>query len=113
MEVLKKEVQAVAKPHGMKVRVVESGGKSLKRSLQRSDVEPDQSCGLPCVICESGGKQCHLETVGYQVECKECELIGERTVMHGGDRTVWESPVQPASVCPDAQEEVKLKGLLC
>ena len=60
-EILKKEVQAVVKAHGMKVRVVESVGKSLKRSLQRSDVEPGQSCGLPCVICESGGKQCHLE----------------------------------------------------
>ena len=50
-------MQAVVKAHGMKVRVVETGGKSLKRSLQRFDVEPGQSCGLPCVICESGGKQ--------------------------------------------------------
>ena len=87
-EILKKEVQAVVKAHGMKVRVVESGGKSLKRSLQRSDVEPGQSCGLPCVICESGGKQCHLESVGYQVECKECELVGERTVMQGKQDSV-------------------------
>ena len=82
-EIFKMEVQAVVKAHGLKVKVVEAGGRSKKQYLQRSDVRPVQSCGLPRVVCETGGKRCHLESVGYQVKCEGCGDLGIRTVMHG------------------------------
>ena len=82
-EVLRKQIQEVADRHKMKVKVVEKGGKSIKSILQRSDVEPSVSCGLPCVVCSSGGKSCSVESVGYTVICEECEESGVRTVMHG------------------------------
>ena len=50
-EILKTEVQAVVKADGLKVKVVEAGGRSMKQYLQRSDVGPVQTCGLPCVVC--------------------------------------------------------------
>ena len=97
-EVFKREVQAVVKTNGLKVRVLETEGRSVKRSLQRFDVEPGESRGLSCRECESGGKWCHLESLGYQVECKECGLIGEMTVMQdtGQCERLWGNQHQSA-----------------
>ena len=80
-----KEVQEQMDKLGMKVKVVEKGGRSIKSLLQRSDVEPSQSCKFhDCVVCRTEAKgQCSMENVGYLVWCKECELQGIRTVMHG------------------------------
>ena len=82
-EVLRKQIQEVVKKHRLKIKVVEKGGRSIKSMLQRSDVEPSLSCGLPCVVCSSGGKNCSKESVGYMVTCEECEQSGGRTIMHG------------------------------
>ena len=82
-EVLKRQIQEVVKKHKLKIKVVEKGGRSIKSVLQRSDVEPSSSCGLPCVVCSSGGRNCSKESVGYMVTCEECEKSGGRTVMHG------------------------------
>jgi hypothetical protein len=70
---------------GMKVKVVEKGGRSLKSLLQRSDVGSSPRCKFDdCVVCRTEAKgQCCMENVGYLVWCKECELQGVRTVMHG------------------------------
>ena len=65
-EVLRKRLQAVVKDHGMKVKVVEKGGRSLKGSLQKSDIEPLEGCGQECVVCQTGGKNCHREFVGIE-----------------------------------------------
>ena len=84
-EILRKEVQGQMDKLGMKVKVVEKGGRSIKSLLQRSDVEPNPRCKFTeCVVCRTEAKgQCCLENVGYLVWCKECELQGIRTVMHG------------------------------
>ena len=52
-EVLRKRLQAVVKDHGMKIKVVEKGGRSLKGSLQKSDIEPLDECGQECVVCQT------------------------------------------------------------
>ena len=69
----------------MKVKVVEKGGRTLSSLFQRSDVEPRSGCiHNDCVVCRTEAKgQCSIENVGYLVWCKECELQGVRTVMHG------------------------------
>ena len=82
-EVLKKQIQEIVKKHKFKIKVVEKGGRSIGSILQRSDIEPSVSCGLPCVVCSSGGRHCSIESVGYMVKCEECEQAGVRTVMHG------------------------------
>ena len=84
-EMLRREVQEVMNKLGMKVKVVEKGGRSLKSLLQRSDVEPSPDCkNDDCVVCRTEAKGlCSMENVGYMVWCKECEMKGVRTVMHG------------------------------
>ena len=63
-KVLKKQTQEVVRKHKFKIKVVEKGGRSIKSILQRSDVEPSASCGLPCVVCNSGVRNCSTESVG-------------------------------------------------
>ena len=84
-EILRKELQGQMDKLGMKVKVVEKGGRSLKSLLQCSDVEPSPRCKFDdCVVFRTEAKgQCCMENVGYLVWCKECELQGVRTVMHG------------------------------
>ena len=84
-EILRKEIQGQMDKLGMKVKVVEKAGRSLKSLLQRSDVDPSPRCRFDdCVVCKTEAKgQCCMENVGYLVWCKECELQGVRTVMHG------------------------------
>ena len=35
------------------------------------------------MVCQTGGKNCHREFVGYRVICLECQRQGSRTIMHG------------------------------
>ena len=82
-EILRRHIQGVVDRHKLKIKVVEMGGRTIKSIFQRSNVDSSSSCGLPCVVCSSGGKMCSMESVGYTVVCEECERLGRRTVMHG------------------------------
>ena len=53
-EVLQREIQKVVNSSGLKLKVVERGGKSLKGVFQRSDVMPDSRCWKDdCVVCST------------------------------------------------------------
>ena len=84
-EVLKKAVQTEADLSGIKVRVVEKGGRSIKSLLQRSDIQPNKKCYQDnCIICLSSDKgRCDVENAGYIVKCKSCEQEGIVAVMNG------------------------------
>ena len=72
--VLKQALSEVVKESGLKVRVVEKGGRSLQSLLQKSDVGNNIMCGGPeCVLCRTGGKgPCNREGVCYKVTCMKC-----------------------------------------
>ena len=42
--ILKKEVELIMKAEGMKVSVVEKGGKNVQQLLQKSDIDPNKFC---------------------------------------------------------------------
>ena len=47
--------------HKSKNSVVEKGGgRTIKSIFQQSNVESSSFCGLPCVVCSSGGKMCNV-----------------------------------------------------
>ena len=72
--ILKREIEEVMRTNGMKVRVVEKGGRQVGNIVQRSDVEPVKACGKECSICRSSpGGQCWKEGVCYSVTCTVCE----------------------------------------
>ena len=85
-EQLRKRIQDVCDDSGMKVKVVERGGRTVRQFLQKSDVCPSGGCGREeCWLCATdGGKgRCHKEGVGYSINCVRCEETGAKAVMHG------------------------------
>ena len=84
-EVLKKAVQSQADLCGLKIRVVEKGGRNIKSILQRSDVQPSTKCYKDnCVVCLTSDRgKCDVENAGYSVKCVKCEEDGIEVVMHG------------------------------
>ena len=77
-------VENVLSMKGLKVKVVEKGGRSLQSILQRSDVAPSMSCPNGCPVCETEGKgMCQVEGVIYKIWCKKCAENGVSTVMYG------------------------------
>ena len=84
-EVLQREIQKVVNSSGLRLKVVERGGKSLKGVFQRSDVMPDSRCWKDdCVVCSTKPNGlCSKEGVGYRIWCEVCDSEGTGAVMHG------------------------------
>ena len=59
---------------GLKMKVVERAGTTLKRMLQKSDPFRPATCGWnDCFVCITGGKgSCQSESVNYDIDCKDC-----------------------------------------
>ena len=83
--ILRNAVNEVVKKSGLKVKVVEKGGRKLQSLLTKSDVTGSVHCGRDdCVICRSGGKgPCNKEGVCYRVTCLKCLEIGKKSQMFG------------------------------
>ena len=74
-EELRKLLQKEAEKAGLKIKVIEKGGRSIKSMLQKSDIEPQKSCGdINCVICKTKETGlCEIENAGYNIYCKKCK----------------------------------------
>ena len=57
-----------------KIRVVETAGRSIKSSLQRSDpFRSEQWIRNDCPVCDSGGTgRCDRSSVLYKITCTDC-----------------------------------------
>ena len=87
---LLKEMRAVAEKesrNGIKFNIVENGGKTLKREIQRSNPTAAKGCEKEdCLCCkEERGKggQCHRTNINYEVICGLCPQ--ERRVRYIGE----------------------------
>ena len=69
---LKRKVQEVARRNGVKVKVVERAGLTMKKVLQRSDPYGKKDCGRSdCPVCQFGQVGvCRSRGCGYQLKCK-------------------------------------------
>ena len=81
--VLAKKMREVTESYaecGVRFKIVEKGGISLGRMLQRPNPSASGVCGKEdCDMCKQGGKLCHKTNVAYKYECnidKSC-YIGE------------------------------------
>ena len=83
--VLRNAIEKVVCDSGLKVRVVEKGGRKVQSLLMKTDVSETIQCGRPeCVICLSGGKgPCNREGVCYSITCLKCLDVGKKTQMFG------------------------------
>ena len=74
------------------IRVVETGGTSIKQLLQRSNPNREPQCrDVACWVCQDveGGQKgclkgsCGLSNVGYVITCLTCQERGIRRVYEG------------------------------
>ena len=72
------------KKSGLKVKVAESAGRSLKSMLQKSNPFKTEECKDKerCPVCLSGNKHCRRESVTYEIACTNC---GDMYVGETGD----------------------------
>ena len=76
---LKKMYEEEVEKSQVKVKVVESAGKSIKSMLQKSDPSRTSDCQPPqkdeCPVCLSGHRACRKEGVTYQIDCDSCNEV--------------------------------------
>lgn len=82
---LQQKYQREIDRHGLRIRAVERGGRTVKSSLQRSNPFRSATCGRQsCFVCETEGRgSCEKEGVTYEIECASCKENGERAVYIG------------------------------
>ena len=83
--VLQRRYQAEINRHGVKIRVVEKSGRSVKSMLQRSDPFKERTCGRDmCFVCGTEKKGlCDKNGVNYAIVCAGCEDFGKKGEYHG------------------------------
>ena len=88
-EMARKVVDEEAPRLGLRIRVVEKGGISLKRALVRTDLAAGDPCKqTDCQAClsnpgEGGGLLHQRSGALYRGTCKLCAALGRSTVYHG------------------------------
>ena len=71
--ILKHRIQKLAKRNGVKVKVIEKAGLTVKKELQKSNPFGKKRCErVDCVICQHGKEGiCRTRGCGYELMCKE------------------------------------------
>ena len=83
--VLQQRYQEEIDRRGLKIRVVEKSGRSVKSMLQRSNPFRPEKCDRPsCLVCGTGGKgACDKEGITYAITCMTCAENGIERIYHG------------------------------
>ena len=78
---LKRLLDEDVKKSGLRIRIVEKSGMSVKRVLQRSDPFKKRTCERECCfVCRTGGiGPCDSCGVTYEIKCQTCgqKYVGE------------------------------------
>ena len=79
---LKSELQRKVNEAGIKLKIIEKTGYTLKRILQKTSITKEKECNdINCMICRTSDRKglCRKEGVTYEIQCKECndKYIGE------------------------------------
>ena len=94
--ILRRRVQEIAKRNGVKVKVVERVGCTVKKLIQKSKPFEKKKCErVECVLCKmESNVDCRSRGCVYSIKCKECDreyrgqtgrTIYDRTKEHKND----------------------------
>lgn len=74
---MKRRLERDVKDSGVKIKIVEKAGTSVKRMLQRSDPFKERKCTRDdCIVCRTEGKgPCKATNAVYKIKCTECSQI--------------------------------------
>jgi hypothetical protein len=82
LHLLQKVAEEEAIP-GLKFKVLETGGVTVKHNIQKSNPLASPGCtDSDCVACKSGrgeGGPCRKSNVGYEMECALCDDVAAQT----------------------------------
>ena len=83
--VLQQKYQSEVDRQGIRIRVVEKAGRSIKSMIQRSDPFWIEKCDRqPCMVCQTSEKgSCDKKGVTYSIRCAECTERGIEKVYYG------------------------------
>ena len=71
---LKRMYENVIQKSGIRIKVVERTGRTLKSQLQTSNPFAQRNCGrLNCFVCTTGKGNCQTESVTYKIKCGGAE----------------------------------------
>ena len=89
-ERLKRVVEKTAKKYGIKMKVIERRGRTMKTMFQKSNPFGVVGCSeRDCVVCKGGmGVDCRKRGVVYEIGCEE-EGCGKKYIGQTG-RTLYE-----------------------
>ena len=107
---LKKTYEKEIRSSGLRVKVVERTGRTLKSQLQCSDPFREENCGrVDCFVCTSMGKgNCETENITYKIKCQSERCTkgtytgesasnsytrGKQHIMHYNSKNVEQSPM--------------------
>ena len=86
--VVKKEAE-----EGVKLKIVETGGRSIKTQVQMNNPTQTAGCSKPdCLACRTGkgdGGNCHSSGVNYSVECQLCPDGGKSLYLGETSRNLY------------------------
>ena len=78
---LKKKYQDIVEKTGLKVKIVEKSGKTLKSIIQKSNPFKQPKCSMvdECLVCRGGRGDCRREGITYEIRCDrcKCKYVGE------------------------------------
>ena len=81
-----KQIAETEAEAGVRFRIMETGGRTIKSLVQRSNPTGTSGCQepdcLPCITGKGSGGNCRACGVNYQVECQLCPL-GRKGLYHG------------------------------
>ena len=82
--VLQQRYQSEVDRQGLRIRVVEKAGRSIKSMIQRSDPFQIEKCDRQsCMVCQTSGKgSCDKEGVTYSIHCVEFTERGKEKVYY-------------------------------
>ena len=81
---LRKAYQKEVRRSGLRIRIVERTGRTLKSQLQRSNPFKETNCGRrKCFVCTTTNKgNCNAEGITYELKCKN-ENCGRKNIYKG------------------------------
>ena len=86
LAIMLKEIAEKEAEVGIHFRIVETGGKTIKHMVQKSNPTASPGCDketcLPCRTGRGDGGNCRSSGVNYQVECQLCPP-GLKSLYHG------------------------------
>ena len=104
-----REVADQEAQEGMKFKIVETGGRTVKSDVQKSNPTATPGCAdsdcLPCKEGRGGGGQCRKTNIQYSMECRQCPESDPTTYIGETSRNLYTRAKEHIDKCEGRKED--------